>query len=249
VPDFLDEKRDEIDKRLAELEPLVAEYDRLRAAAAALAEVDERPHTDTAAIPRPGESSLGSRLGESRQNHADDGAGHPGDELGTTGESVIKPVVPMGSSAAVSELVAAGSTTARAVAGETAAPKAVEPRPAMPAWAEQAGVDGPPVEYALAEDVRAAEPSPQALRESLPPPQSPGASAAGSPVRKAGRPKGSGTRAAEALRIVREHPGVTIPELADRMGIKQNYLYRVLPELVQEGKVTKEGRGWHPRAL
>lgn len=62
-----------------------------------------------------------------------------------------------------------------------------------------------------------------------------------------GRPKGSGTRAAEALRIVREQPGVTIPELADRMSIKQNYLYRVLPELVQEGKVTKQGRGWHPR--
>ncbi len=66
--------------------------------------------------------------------------------------------------------------------------------------------------------------------------------------RRAGRPKGSGTRAAEALRIVREHPGVTIPELADRMGIKQNYLYRVLPELVQEGKIAKQGRGWHPRA-
>jgi predicted HTH transcriptional regulator len=66
--------------------------------------------------------------------------------------------------------------------------------------------------------------------------------------RRAGRPKGSGQRAAEALRIVREQPGVTIPELADRMGIKQNYLYRVLPELVQDGKVVKQGRGWHPRA-
>jgi hypothetical protein len=248
VPDFLDEKRDEIDKRLAELEPLVAEYDRLRAAAAALAEVDERPHIDTATIPRPGESSLGSRPGGSRQNHADDGEGHPGDELGTTGESVIKPAVPMGSSSAASELAAGGSTAVKAVAAETAAPKAVEPKPAMPAWAEQAGAGGPPVEYALAEDVRAAEPSPQPLRES-PSPQSPDASAAGGPVRKAGRPKGSGTRAAEALRIVREHPGVTIPELADRMGIKQNYLYRVLPELVQEGKVMKEGRGWHPCAL
>jgi hypothetical protein len=246
VPDFLDEKRDEIDKRLAELEPLIAEYDRLRAAAAALAEVDERPHTDTATIPRPGESSLGSRPGGSRQNHADDGEGHPGDELDTAGESVVKPAVPMGSSSAASELAAAGSTAAKAVTAETAAPQAVEPKPAMPAWAEQAGVDGPPVEYALAEDVRAAEPSPQPPRES---PSPPGANAAGGPVRKAGRPKGSGTRAAEALRIVREHPGVTIPELADRMGIKQNYLYRVLPELVQEGKVTKEGRGWHPRAL
>jgi hypothetical protein len=30
------------------------------------------------------------------------------------------------------------------------------------------------------------------------------------------------------------------------MGIKQNFLYRVLPGLEQEGKVKKDGRGWHP---
>jgi hypothetical protein len=29
------------------------------------------------------------------------------------------------------------------------------------------------------------------------------------------------------------------------MGIKQNYLHRVLPALVQEKKI-KKGRGWHP---
>lgn len=64
--------------------------------------------------------------------------------------------------------------------------------------------------------------------------------------RRAGRRKGSGTRAAQALSIVAEQPGVTIPELAARMGIKQNYLYRVLPGLEQENKVSKQGRGWHP---
>ena len=62
-----------------------------------------------------------------------------------------------------------------------------------------------------------------------------------------GRPKGSGTRAAEALKLVEERPGVTIPELAEAMGIKQNYLYRVMPTLAEEGKVTKSGRGWHLR--
>jgi hypothetical protein len=69
--------------------------------------------------------------------------------------------------------------------------------------------------------------------------------------KKAGRPpgrlKGSGTRAAQALSLVREQPGITIPELATRMGIKQNYLYRVLPGLEQAGKVRKEGRGWHAK--
>lgn len=65
--------------------------------------------------------------------------------------------------------------------------------------------------------------------------------------RKAGRRKGSGTRAAQALSFVQQQPGITIPELAARMGIKQNYLYRVLPSLEEEGKVAKQGRGWHPK--
>jgi len=66
--------------------------------------------------------------------------------------------------------------------------------------------------------------------------------------RRAGRRKGSGTRAAEALTLVQGQPGITIPELAAKMGIKQNYLYRVLPGLEQEKKVTKKGRGWYPKS-
>jgi hypothetical protein len=65
--------------------------------------------------------------------------------------------------------------------------------------------------------------------------------------RRPGRRKGSGTRAAQALSFVQAQPGITIPELADKMGIKQNYLYRVLPGLEGEGKVRKEGRGWHAK--
>jgi hypothetical protein len=61
-----------------------------------------------------------------------------------------------------------------------------------------------------------------------------------------GRPKGSGTRSKQALKLVRDKPGITIPELAEAMDIKQNYLYRVLPELQKDGLVRKEGRGWHP---
>jgi hypothetical protein len=62
-----------------------------------------------------------------------------------------------------------------------------------------------------------------------------------------GRPRGSGTRAIQALELVKARPGITIPELAEAMGIKQNYLYRVMPGLAEEGKVTKSGRGWHSR--
>ena len=62
-----------------------------------------------------------------------------------------------------------------------------------------------------------------------------------------GRPKGSGTRANQALELVKARPGITIPELAEAMGIKQNDLYRVMPGLADDGKVTKSGRGWHAR--
>jgi CRP-like cAMP-binding protein len=62
-----------------------------------------------------------------------------------------------------------------------------------------------------------------------------------------GRPRGSGTRSKQALELVRSRPGVTIPEIAQAIGIQQNYLYRVLPALQKDGLVRKEGRGWHPR--
>jgi CRP-like cAMP-binding protein len=75
--------------------------------------------------------------------------------------------------------------------------------------------------------------------------KSTGTSAAGSGRR--GRPKGSGTRAKQALKLVGDRPGITIPELADAMGIKQNYLYRVVPDLQSQGQVTKSGKGWHLR--
>lgn len=62
-----------------------------------------------------------------------------------------------------------------------------------------------------------------------------------------GRPKGGGSRATQALELVRERPGITISELAEAMGIQQNYLYRVMPDLAEQRLVTKSGRGWHAR--
>ncbi|MDQ6751057.1 MAG: hypothetical protein M3Z33_09935 [Actinomycetota bacterium] len=87
--------------------------------------------------------------------------------------------------------------------------------------------------------------------------------AGGGRRRGPGRPRGSGkasgptrrrrrssspTRADQANDLVQANPGITIPELAQRMGIKQNYLYRVLPTLQKEKKVVKRGKGWHPAA-
>ena len=82
----------------------------------------------------------------------------------------------------------------------------------------------------------AASPAPRRARS---------ARAKGSGSGRRGRPRGSGTRANQALELVKSRPGITIPELAEAMGIKQNYLYRVMPGLAEEGKVTKSGRGWH----
>lgn len=76
-----------------------------------------------------------------------------------------------------------------------------------------------------------------------------GASANGSGSARRGRPRGGrgdNTRAAQTVELVRVNPGITIPELAGHMGIKPNYLYRVLPQLADEGKVRREGKGWHP---
>jgi hypothetical protein len=165
VTDFLDEKRQEITARLKELKPLVEEYQRLEAAAAAL------------------------------------------DGVGGSSAAASRP-------AAAAPAAAARKTTGRRGPGR---PKGSKTRAAKAAPAATAAA-------------AAAAPAKR-----------------GGARRKAGRRKGSGTRAAQALSFVQAQPGITIPELAARMGIKQNYLYRVLPSLEEEGKVAKQGRGWHPK--
>lgn len=75
----------------------------------------------------------------------------------------------------------------------------------------------------------------------------PSTGASGNGRRRRGRPRGSGTRATQALDLVKANPGISIPEIAEKMEIQQNYLYRVLPGLAQDGLVQKKGRGWHPR--
>jgi hypothetical protein len=54
------------------------------------------------------------------------------------------------------------------------------------------------------------------------------------------------TRAGQALELVRQRPGITIPDIAKAMKIQPNYLYRVLPRLASEGRIKRNGQGWHP---
>ena len=65
------------------------------------------------------------------------------------------------------------------------------------------------------------------------------------PGRPRGR-RGGNTRANQALELVRSRPGITIPEIAQELKIEPNYLYRVMPKLVEDGQVTKDGQGWRP---
>ena len=172
MTDFLDEKRREINDRLAELKPLIDEYNRLEAAATALAGVR-------------------------------------------------------------------GSAPATARASATAAPAAPAKRgPGRPRGSKSRTTTGKrrgrPPGRKTAEAASTSTPAAAATTTTATPP------------RRAGRRKGSGTRAAQALSFVSGQPGITIPELAAKMGIKQNYLYRVLPGLEQEKKIKKQGRGWHP---
>lgn len=54
----------------------------------------------------------------------------------------------------------------------------------------------------------------------------------------------SGARAAQALELVQARPGITVAELAEAMSIGNTYLYRIMPALQADGKVTKVGRGY-----
>jgi DNA invertase Pin-like site-specific DNA recombinase len=81
--------------------------------------------------------------------------------------------------------------------------------------------------------------------------------------RGSGRPRGStskskksaprrrrrrrgGTRADQAVSLVKSKPGINASEIAKTMKIKPNYLYRVLGDLEKEGSVKKKGRQYHP---
>jgi hypothetical protein len=59
------------------------------------------------------------------------------------------------------------------------------------------------------------------------------------------RSRRGGTRAEQALKVVRENPEITVSELAGKLNIKQpNYLYRVMNQLESDGAVKKTGRGY-----
>jgi predicted HTH transcriptional regulator len=53
-----------------------------------------------------------------------------------------------------------------------------------------------------------------------------------------------GTRADQAVRLIKQNPGISAADVAKKMKIKPNYLYRVLGDLQKEGRVKKSGRSY-----
>jgi hypothetical protein len=60
------------------------------------------------------------------------------------------------------------------------------------------------------------------------------------------RTRAGGTRADDAAKVIKANPGITIPELAQKLKIRPNYLYRVTGQLQKERRIKKRGRGFHP---
>jgi hypothetical protein len=73
-------------------------------------------------------------------------------------------------------------------------------------------------------------------------------SATTSTGKRRGRKRGrkGGTRADHAVKLVEDQPGISASEIAKKLKIKPNYLYRVLGDLEKEGRVRKQGRAYHP---
>ena len=69
----------------------------------------------------------------------------------------------------------------------------------------------------------------------------------GRTVRRPRRRRRAGTRAEQALKVISDNPGITPSQIAERLGIKPNYMYRVMNEMVKDNAVVKKGRGYFPR--
>lgn len=62
---------------------------------------------------------------------------------------------------------------------------------------------------------------------------------------KSRRRSRKGTRTAQAVKLVEENPGITASEIARSMKIKPNYVYRILAELENRGRVAKKKRQYY----
>jgi hypothetical protein len=63
---------------------------------------------------------------------------------------------------------------------------------------------------------------------------------------RVGRPPGSGATAGRVIALVAEKPGMSIAEIAQELGMRANYLYRLIPDMVSAGKLRREDKRYFP---
>jgi DNA invertase Pin-like site-specific DNA recombinase len=73
-------------------------------------------------------------------------------------------------------------------------------------------------------------------------PRGSGAGSSRSDGRKRGRRRN--TRSDQAVKLIAANPGISASEIAKRLKIKPNYMYRVLGDLQKEGRVKQDGRSY-----
>jgi hypothetical protein len=71
------------------------------------------------------------------------------------------------------------------------------------------------------------------------------AAANGRRTARRGRGRRSNTRADQALALIKQNPGIKVPDIAKQMGIRQNYLYRVTAGLEKQRLVRRRDGGFH----
>lgn len=64
--------------------------------------------------------------------------------------------------------------------------------------------------------------------------------------RRGGRRRKGGTRAEQFVEIVSENPGIKTSEVAKKIGMGANYLYRIKADAEKEGLIRVEGRKLFP---
>lgn len=61
-------------------------------------------------------------------------------------------------------------------------------------------------------------------------------------------PGGRVTRRDRVLTLVRDHPGISVPELVEAMDVNRTSLYPVVRQLISDGLLHKDGKGLIPRS-
>jgi hypothetical protein len=75
---------------------------------------------------------------------------------------------------------------------------------------------------------------------SAPPSRGPSVPAA----RRGSEPRGR--RARQVMEVIRAEPGLSLPQIAERLGSKPGYLYQLLPRLADQGLAKEQSSRWHP---